>query len=450
MAEMILPGIYIEVRDEGLISAGRISTGNIGIVGTAPEGPGNEPCLISSVSEAQEKFGRSGGDYTLVRSLELIYQNGGRTVYAVRVNTTASQFEFKKTRNGADVSALTLQSKRVGALGNAITVSVATVNASTKKVTLQAEAIAEEYTIENFAALHQAIAAKSQLAKVTRVDDSLSDQLPNNTTGGSETFVGGSDGDYGEALKTLENKIVNLVVLAGQDTGKAGMLPALTGHLKATSGIQRERIGVMGLGFDDKGQDIVPEDVPANDRLILVSPGILLTQNKVTQRLSAGYLAAAIAGVISALPVHTSPTNKSVVIEGLTTEFNNASLQQLVQKRVLAVEQRNGFRIVKGITTHDGAWQQITTRRIVDYAIYGVRSGCDPYIGKLNNARVRGAMKATLDGFLTRMVDNEALVSYQLEVSATRAQEIAGEAIVTMTLAPTFSIDFVKVTMYLS
>ena len=35
------------------------------------------------------------------------------------------------------------------------------------------------------------------------------------------------------------------------------------------------------------------------------------------------------------------------------------------------------------------------------------------------------------------------------QVSATRAQEIAGECIVTMTIRPTFSIDFVKVTMYL-
>jgi hypothetical protein len=58
-------------------------------------------------------------------------------------------------------------------------------------------------------------------------------------------------------------------------------------------------------------------------------------------------------------------------------------------------------------------------------------------------------MKATLDGFLTRMVENEALVSYQLQVSATRSQEIAGTVMVTMTLMPTFSIDFIKVTMYL-
>lgn len=59
-------------------------------------------------------------------------------------------------------------------------------------------------------------------------------------------------------------------------------------------------------------------------------------------------------------------------------------------------------------------------------------------------------MKATLDGFLSRMVEDEALVGYKLDVSATRNQEIAGEAIVTMTLQPTFSIDFVKVTMSLS
>jgi hypothetical protein len=82
--------------------------------------------------------------------------------------------------------------------------------------------------------------------------------------------------------------------------------------------------------------------------------------------------------------------------------------------------------------------------------MYGVRSACNPYIGKLNNARVRAAMKATLDGFLTRMVHDEALVSYQLDVSATRTQEISGECIVTMTVQPTFSIDYVMVTLYLS
>jgi hypothetical protein len=38
ITEMILPGTYIEVRAEGLISVGGISTGNIGVVGTASRG----------------------------------------------------------------------------------------------------------------------------------------------------------------------------------------------------------------------------------------------------------------------------------------------------------------------------------------------------------------------------------------------------------------------------
>ena len=58
-------------------------------------------------------------------------------------------------------------------------------------------------------------------------------------------------------------------------------------------------------------------------------------------------------------------------------------------------------------------------------------------------------MQATLEAFLTRMVEDEALTGFDLEVSATRAQEIAGEVAVVMTLQPTFSIDFIKVTMNL-
>ena len=35
VAELIIPGTYVRVRAEGLIGVGGISTGNIGIVGTA-------------------------------------------------------------------------------------------------------------------------------------------------------------------------------------------------------------------------------------------------------------------------------------------------------------------------------------------------------------------------------------------------------------------------------
>ena len=35
LSELVIPGTYIDVRAEGLIGVGGLSTGNIGIVGTA-------------------------------------------------------------------------------------------------------------------------------------------------------------------------------------------------------------------------------------------------------------------------------------------------------------------------------------------------------------------------------------------------------------------------------
>jgi hypothetical protein len=41
------------------------------------------------------------------------------------------------------------------------------------------------------------------------------------------------------------------------------------------------------------------------------------------------------------------------------------------------------------------------------------------------------------------------LISYELDVSATREQQIRGIAVVTMVLRPTFSIDYIRVIMNL-
>jgi phage tail sheath protein FI len=137
-------------------------------------------------------------------------------------------------------------------------------------------------------------------------------------------------------------------------------------------------------------------------------------------------------------------------VGGLENKYTNAELSQLVQSRVLALEARQGYRIVKGITTSTNtAWHQITTRRIVDYAKYGVRSAATPYIGLLNNERVRGALQSTIAAFLDQMVRDEMLISYDLSVSATRDEERQGIVQVTMVLRPVFSIDFIKVTMFL-
>src|SRR5262245_7872600 len=116
MAEMILPGTYIEVRAEGLIVPGPISIGNVGIVGTARRGKlGNpaendgEPAKVytpADIGEARDIFGQydafdnpteTGKPLTLVRALELAYANGAQRVFAVRVaasTATSAVYSF--------------------------------------------------------------------------------------------------------------------------------------------------------------------------------------------------------------------------------------------------------------------------------------------------------------------------------------------------------------------
>jgi hypothetical protein len=539
MPEVILPGTYITVRDEGLITAGRVVTGNIGIVGTATKGLTNEVQIIGSFTEAQEVFGDADDSVTLIRTLEHVFNNGGRTVYAVRTAAAtplATQYSFKAA--AADVTAaLILEAKSPGTWGNAIQISIAqtdpvitfqeklagsaaglghgnidkdsTVNSIvvqqkatglslTYKIiyTGTADPLKEEVLIKpedgklTFTTLasHVPTAADTILARYeTKPTDNrkieflsgniketylvadaahLAEQVDRRSgllkkvqvnAGGKILSVftntrAGTNGenavatDYRTSLAKLESDIINIVLLAGQDATNSAMMTALAGHINITTENKRERMAIVGCNGDSEISAVANHNFDS-DRIVYVGPGIRISS---TETLTGAYTAAAIAGLLSSLPVQSSPTNKVLTLPNLAAEYSSSKLEKLVTNRVLAVEKRNGFRVVKGITTAtNSAWHQITTRRIVDYAIYGVRSSCNPYIGKLNNERVRGAMKATLDAFLTRMVDDEALVSYDLTVTANRAQEIAGEAIVIMTVRPTFSIDFIRVTMYL-
>lgn len=571
MPETILPGTYITVRDEGLITAGQVATGNIGIVGTASKGPINEVQILGSFTEAKAIFGDKGtwnnnatDNLTLIRSLEYIFNNGGSKVYAVRTAASTAKvatYQLQYTGMGANIIKLVAQSPgtwgnqisvsiggstsnavlhekilvtttNVGALtlnrgnvdasqsisiklrqnatGNTLSFEVFDLNSSdfnntmqhvrlddvtgaltfatdftpveddqimavyevkftnSKKVQLKYNGGAEVYIIADILHFQEQIIQLSSLI-TTNIVGTAPDYgvLPDNSNGEELFGTGqvsatvlhgpGNNGadtdpdDYKDSLEKLENEIVNIVLLAGQDAADSRIRAALEGHINTTESIQRERIGLIGCSKGNLNTTVATIGTEAgfisSDRIVLIAPGIYVSNQEI---LSGGYAAAAVAGLLASVPVQTSLTNKVLTIPGLEVEFNRPQLESLVQQKVLTLEKREGYRVVKGITTDtNSAWHQITTRRIVDYAKYGVRSACNPYIGKLNNERVRGAMRATIDAFLTRMVEDEALTGYELDVTATRPQEIAGEAIVTLVLRPTFSIDFIKVTMYL-
>jgi hypothetical protein len=269
-----------------------------------------------------------------------------------------------------------------------------------------------------------------------------------NTTG--DNGAAADDGDYKNGLDLLLNEEAHIMLAAGKDESFGDELNAHC-QIASTDAIKRDRIGVIGTGLG-VDLDAIRGHNLNSDRLIFVAPGIKTTDATAGEEvtLPGGYAAAAIAGLLAGYSAHISLTNKVLSVGGLEHKYTNAELSQLVQSHVLALEVRQGYRIVKGITTSTNtAWHQITTRRIVDFAKYGVRSAANPYIGLLNNERVRGALQSTIAAFLDEMVRDEKLISYELSVSATREEERQGIVQVTMVLRPVFSIDFIKVTMFL-
>jgi hypothetical protein len=275
--------------------------------------------------------------------------------------------------------------------------------------------------------------------------------------GSVANFKGGDNGavtsatDYQRGLDAILNEEAHIIVAAGQDDVSFGTKLDQHCQVASTDNIKHDRIGVIGSRLSASVDDLRGHNLDS-DRIIFVAPGMKATDDAsgALVTLPGAYTAAAVAGLLSSLPAHVSPTNKPLSAEGLQAFFTNAELEQLIEARVLAVERHNGFRILKGITTTTGsAFSQITTRRIVDFAKFGVRSASDPFIGLLNNERVRTALKTSINSFLTQMVKDEMLVAYDLSVSATRDEQIRGIASVVMTLQPVFSIDFIKVTMFL-
>jgi hypothetical protein len=481
IAEMVIPDTYIEVRSEGLIGVGGISTGNIGIVGTAARGPVNEYRVLGNYADAVELYGNydpaqqpPGGTprLTLVRTIEQAFKGGASTIYAVRIAQGTPVAADRKVRlDGGTTDAFTLTASEGGTWGNAIKISVInqTVPSPSSKLTLTYGIVSEVYE-GNAEQIRAAIAAESKLVTVSTaatttgvlatIDPAkpLNDAATGLATSGDDkpavTTIEVRDG-LAVLLEPADN--VN-IVLVGNDTMADGQLDVrgvVGDHLEAAENQGKDRIAILGVkrqGTKTNVGDATTEmTTVSNDRIAMVAPGVVYTDPGTGRpfTLPPSYMAAVVAGKLASQAPHISLTNKELSIDGVGVTYGAAATKALLTARVLVVRPKFGFQVVKAITSDTGAFKQISVRRIVDFAKAGVRLGSDPYIGKLNNARVRAALKATLDGFLSQMVLDEMLTEYELAVTATRSQEINGICAVNMTLKPTFSIDYIRVTMTL-
>lgn len=565
ITETILPGTYIQVNTEGLLTIGAIATGNVGLIGTAEMGSDTIQ-VVSSFEEGRARFGEVGTwdrtapdtNIALVRALKLLFDNGASTVYAKRVvanadDTTngirAAKAAIYQLLTEANAPALTLRAKTPGTWGNRLQIRVepaealdqvsdevvarsngtftlsaqkvvaptsgggngaapalgtVTVRAhglltryalataaptatsvqlnptnrtftfgtapaaevdvrasyrvpqdALRKMTIRYGNVREEYITPSLSYLVQQLKDEGNPSRLVEVVERTGDGLPKSTTR-FEPFSGGDNGTvalshFQDALDAMIDSPVQILVVAGRSFSQ--VKSAILGHVERTENLGRERIAVIGADSSEVQKVLENANDVADKRVVLVAPG-LRQQDPIsgkTVELPPAFAAAAVAGKLASLPPHISLTNKTLAgIDALTANYNYGDLKALVQNRVLALESKRGIRVVKGITTDDEAFKQITLRRIVDYGKEGTRIGANQYIGRLNNTRVRENLRTTLDGFLADLLLREFLTGYKLTVYADRAMEIRGEVQVIMDLNPTFSIDVIRVVMNLS
>jgi hypothetical protein len=350
--------------------------------------------------------------------------------------------------------ALTFAAGDAPAAGDTVSATYAVAQSAARDIVIQWQNLKQTYTVADGTDIATQVAASTLVdvapiatAQAANLPDVMANPLP---LAGGSNGEGATTADYATALAALDAADVNLVVLAGQSFSNAGA--TLLAHVENAENNGFDRIAVVGADADDVPTVQANGDSVSDDRIVLVAPGIVATDlaSGSPVSLPPAYSAAVVAGLIASLAVQVSPTNQVLPVSDLTTYYNDGQLKALLGTQVLALERKSGFRVVKGITTDTGPFRQISVRRTVDYAKAGTRTGMLPYIGRLNDARVRGAMQATLNGFLSQMVLDEALTQFTVTVTATRDQEVNGVALVTMLLQPTFSIDYVQVIMNLS
>lgn len=469
IAEMVLPGTYIEVRSEGLIGVGGIATGVVGVVGTSDRGPLGELKSVGGFAAALDLYGPPDPfarpaelvPLSLTRALGHLFAGGARDVFAVRIAhgaPVAASVEVDATEGNVG---FVLTAREAGGSGNGVAVVVVDNGAAVDPrftLTLGAGPGRETFSANRVGQLREAVADVATGSTIVTASVPDPANVNRNLVAQSKALSGGSSQpavnatDVAGGLATLLGATVNIVVVAGLGANTvAGVVGA---HLEQAENDGKERLAVLGAGSPGTANDAGPVLTDAagvsDDRIILVAPGLteIDPETGLPVSLPPSAMAAVVAGKLATLAPHISLTNKTLPVETDVT-YDTAVVKALLGSRALVVKRKLGYQVVRGITTDAGAFRQISVRRIVDFAKAGVRIGSDPYIGKLNNARVRGALRATLDGFLSQMVVDEMLTAYQLDVDATRAEEINGIARVTMVLQPTFSIDFIRVTMML-
>ncbi len=214
---------------------------------------------------------------------------------------------------------------------------------------------------------------------------------------------------YAAAFTALEAVEVVAVVVCESET--LTVQQALRDSVKRASESRRERLAVVCGGEGETAAQLVERAGSLNsERVVLVAPG-------------GASAAAAVAGAIAGETDPAVPLGGAELkgITALDTVWSDNELDTLILGGVTPLEASGGIvSVVRGVTTRtktgsvsDATWRELTTIRIIDDVIPGLRNALRAKFSRAKNTEQgRGAIRSQVIVELEAKVNSEIITGY--------------------------------------
>ncbi len=424
------------------------------MIGTADKGPVGKPFTATSYKELTEVFLKDTPG-SLIREAKSAFLNGVFQVVAIRTagsSGTPASVTLKGGGGRRNRDVVKLTAKEVS--DSVIEVKVMR-GASENTVRIEVLRGGEKEEYENLdmnpANTLYLVNVINQSSKWINAESSMTEPTVENNPGPQEVRIEGAmfsppaKEDYEKALEflELESNIDMVYVCENSDPEIHALVDA---HCKNMS-LGKEpkplgpRIGIGTVGKNESVDDIIKRtEVLASDRFILVAP----------------YgTAGCVAGLISKLNYYESPTFKALSgIADIERRYTPSEQMKLLSNGVLPIDavKGRGIIVVKGITTSK---EQISVMRIADHSVRGIKNIADLFIGTLNNARGRMALRERITEFLIGMEKEGAIVpsvdntkpAYVVDVYSSQSDFAQGIVRVDSAVRPVRAMDYIYATI---
>lgn len=444
---LIIPGVSVSVVKE-VLPQQLAPSGVLGLVGFT-----GSPAGVPAGTKRAASWNRLQALCGEVTALSLpearqAIDNGVSELVIVSLPSAGYTAGATLTNGEQGKAAIKLKARAGGTWANSydIVVSERVVNNAVVAVDLAIQRRGTEDVVERVRNV-AAAGLKAALDGLALVElDGAAEGLPK---AGTYALAAGKDAsvaDYQAAIDALrEESDVDMVLAAVQDFGAPASVisiySSVIAHCNNMSGDAKGRLGFGQIGpawTVPTAKEAVSNLV--SDRFVLVAPHGLV---------------GAVAGLVGNLPYFQSPTFKPLSGLGpLTRALKTEEQTELLKSFIVpvATERGRGTIVVRGLTT-DG--DQISVRRVADRAVRTMKMIGDLFIGRLNNADGRGALKQKLIEALLQMQREGALVpstdgkdpAFKVDVYSSQEDFAKGIVRVDMAVRPVRAIDYIYATV---